>query len=108
MNISIKATHLDLTDSLRSYAEDKIGNLEKYLPAASAKIELERAPHHHSGLVFRAEVNIIAGGKILRAEALSEDIYAAVDLVVPKLKEQITKFKGKRETLRRRAARKRG
>ena len=105
MNISIKATHLDLTNSLKAYVEEKIGHLDKYISATEAKVELQREPHHHSGLVFRAEVNVVAGGKVLRAEVSSEDIYSAVDLVVPKLKEQIAKFKDKKTTLRRKGAR---
>jgi putative sigma-54 modulation protein len=105
MNISIKGTHLDLTLSIKEYVEDKIGGLSKYIDAIDARVELERDQHHHSGLVFRAEVTMAVGGKVMRAEALGEDIYSAVDLVIPKLKEQISKFKDKKTTLRRRGAR---
>jgi putative sigma-54 modulation protein len=105
MIISIKGTHLDLTPSIKEYVEEKIGGLEKFIAALEAKVELERDQHHHSGLVFRAEVTMIVGGKIMRAEALSEDIYASVDLVIPKLKEQIAKFKDKKTALIRRGAR---
>lgn len=106
MKISIKGTNLDLTPSLKEYAEEKIGNLEKYLSGViEAKLELERDRHHQTGDVMRAEVMLIVGGKIMRADASSEDIYAAIDLVIPKLKEQISKFKDKRETLRKRGAR---
>ena len=105
MNISIKATHLDLTPSIKEYVEEKIGNLGKFITATEAKVELERDQHHQSGLVFRAEVMLVVGGVLMRAEAGAEDIYAAVDIVIPKLKEQIGKFKDKKQTLRRRGAR---
>ena len=106
MNISIKATHLDLTPSIKQYVEEKVGALEKFLAGAlEAKVELERDRHHQTGLVFRAEVMIIAGGKVMRAEERGEDAYAAVDLIIPKLKEQIAKFKSKKETMARRGAR---
>ena len=105
MNISIKATHLDLTPSVKDYATEKIGALQKFIEAQEARVELERDQHHKSGLVFRAEVNMIMGKKLLRADALSEDIYSAIDLVIPKLKEQIGKFKDKKQTLTRRGAR---
>ncbi|OGE81169.1 MAG: ribosomal subunit interface protein [Candidatus Doudnabacteria bacterium RIFCSPLOWO2_02_FULL_48_8] len=106
MNISIKATHLDLTPSIKQYVEEKIGGLGKIIfGPIEAKVELERDRHHQSGLVFRAEVTMFAGGKVLRADALGEDMYAAIDLVMPKLREQITKFKNKRDTLQRRGAR---
>ncbi len=106
MNISIKGTHLDLTPSIKQYVDEKIGNLDKFIVAMEAKVELERDQHHQSGLVFRAEVTMIVGGKIMRAESKGEDIYAAVDMVIPKLKEQISKFKDKKQTMRRSGARK--
>lgn len=106
MNISIKGTHIELTPSIREYVEEKFGNLEKYIDAMEGKVELERDQRHQSGPVYRAELTMIVGGKIMRAEARGEDIYAAVDLVVPKIKEQISKFKDKKTTLRRSGARK--
>lgn len=106
MNISIKGTHHELTESMKDYATDKIGNLGKYLNGViETKVELERARKHKTGEVFRAEVMLIVGGKVMRAEEKSEDIYAAIDLVIPKLKEQISKFKDKRTTLQKRGAR---
>lgn len=105
MNIIIKATNLDLTPSLKEYVEEKIGNLGKFIEPQEAKVELSRDKHHQTGNVFRAEVMLILGGKVMRAEASSEDIYASVDLIVPKLKEQIAKFKDKRSTMQKRGAR---
>jgi ribosomal subunit interface protein len=58
MNIAIKATHLDLTPAIKEYAEEKVGNLEKFIQPIEAKIELERDRKHHSGEVFRAEVTL--------------------------------------------------
>ena len=105
MNISIKGTNLELTAPIKQYVNDKIGGLKKFLDPLEAKVELERDRHHHSGRVFRAEVTMIAGGKILRAEETAEDMYAAIDLVVPKLREQIAKFKDKKQAQSRRQAR---
>jgi putative sigma-54 modulation protein len=105
MNIAIKATNLDLTDSIKAYVDEKIGNLTKYIQATEAKVELGRDRHHKTGDVFRAEVMLQVGGKLMRADHTSEDIYASIDMVIPKLKEQISKFKDKRTTLERRGAR---
>jgi putative sigma-54 modulation protein len=106
MNINIKATHLELTPAIKEYIEEKIGNLEKYITATDARVEIDRDQHHHTGLVFRAEVNMFMGGKLIRAEARAEDIYAALDLTIPKLKEQITKFKNKKSSVNRSLERK--
>ena len=105
MNIQIKGTNFDLTPSIKAYVDEKIGNLVKYIDVTAAEVELEKDKHHRTGNVFRAEVMLIVGGKVMRADAESEDIYASIDLVVPKLKEQISKFKDKKTTLERRGAR---
>jgi putative sigma-54 modulation protein len=105
MNIQIKGTNMAVSPSVKQYLEDKVGNLAKFIVAGEAKIEVGRDKHHRSGDVYRAEVMLIAGGKVMRAVAESEDIYASIDLVIPKLKEQISKFKDKKTTLQRRGAR---
>jgi putative sigma-54 modulation protein len=105
MNIAIKATNLELTPAIKEYAEEKVGNLGKFIDPIEAKIELERDRKHHSGEVFRAEITLVMGGKLLRADATAEDMYAAIDLTIPKIKEQISKFKDKRTTLQKRGAR---
>ncbi len=105
MNISMKGTNLTLTPSVKQYVNEKVGNLAKFIVATEAKVELERDRHHQSGQVFRAEIMLVVGGKMMRAEAGGEDIYAAIDLTIPKLKEQIGKFKDKKKTLIRRGAR---
>jgi putative sigma-54 modulation protein len=106
MNISIKTTKLDLTPAIKKYVEEKVGRLEKYIKTEEAKVELGRDQHHNTGDVFRAEIMLFMGGKVMRAEVESGDIYSAVDLVIPKLKEQISKFKDKKETLWKSGARK--
>jgi len=105
MNISIKATHLDLTPSIKEYVEEKVGHLAKFIVAQEATVELDRDQHHRTGQVMRAEIMLVVGGKIMRADATAEDIYSAIDLAIPKLKEQISKFKDKRTTIARNRAR---
>ncbi|MBX4205231.1 MAG: ribosome-associated translation inhibitor RaiA [Candidatus Doudnabacteria bacterium] len=105
MNIQIKATNLKLTPSIRDYVEEKVNNLGKFIKATEAEVELAKDKHHRTGDVYRAEVMLMVGGKLMRADVEATDVYAAIDLVIPKLKEQISKFKDKRTTLERRGAR---
>lgn len=105
MNIAIKATNLQLTQEMKDYAEEKIQGLSKFIDALEAKVELERDRKHNSGMVFRAEVNLIIGKKHMFADATGVDIFAAIDLVIPKIKEQISKFKDKKSTLAKRGGR---
>lgn len=95
MKIIIKGTNLELTEALKSYVEEKIGHLEHYIDEIlEARVELERSTHHQSGF-FRCEVNLdVPPKQLFRAESTGPDLYAAIDEVIPKLREQIEKFKG--------------
>ena len=97
MKILIKGTNLELTRALRSYVEEKIGKLTHYWDQIlEARVELEQSRHHQSGF-FRCEVNLDVPQKhLIRAESTDPDLYAAIDNVVPKLREQMEKFKGQR------------
>ncbi len=105
MNISIKGSHVDLTASFKEYVEEKIGSLSKFTDATEAKVEIDRDQHHHSGLVFHAEVNLIQRGKVIHADVRGSDGYEVIDLLLPKIKEQVLKLKDKKQTLRRQGAR---
>ena len=96
MKIVIKGTNLELTEALKDYAEEKIGHLEKYWDEIlEARVELQTSAHHLKGF-FRCEVNLDVPQKhVLRAEATESDLYAAIDKVVPKLREEIEKIKGR-------------
>lgn len=95
MKIIIKGTNLELTVALKNYVQEKVGHLEHYWGEIyEARVELGRSTHHQSGF-FRCEVNLDVPQKlVLRAESTEPDLYAAIDMVIPKLKEQIEKFKG--------------
>lgn len=96
MKIQIKGTNLALTDALEAYVEEKIGHLERYSEEIrEARVELETSTHHQTGF-FRCEVNLdMPEMAVLRAESTEPDLYAAIDAVVPKLREQIEKHKGR-------------
>lgn len=96
MKVIIKGTNLEVTEALKSYAEEKIGHLEHYSDEIlEARVELETSTHHQSGF-FRCEVNLdMPEMQVLRAESTEPDLYAAIDAVIPKLREQIEKHKAK-------------
>lgn len=99
MKILIKGTNLELTEALKSYTEEKIGNLGRYMDEIfEARVDLGRSTHHQSGF-FRCEVNLdIPHMQVMRAESTGPDLYASIDAVVPKLREQIEKYKGQRRS----------
>lgn len=96
MKIVIKGTNLELTEALKAYVEEKVGHLEHYWDdVLEARVEVETSTHHQKGF-FRCEVNLDVPQKyVLRAESTGPDLYAAIDAVIPKLREEIEKIKGK-------------
>ncbi|OGL87373.1 ribosomal subunit interface protein [Candidatus Uhrbacteria bacterium RIFCSPLOWO2_02_FULL_48_12] len=107
MVVDIKGTNLELTPALKKYATEKIASLVKFYPGLiQARIELERTTkHHHKGEVWRAESNISGPQHLFRAEAMANDIYAAIDAMKDELKRELQALKEKRARFVRRARR---
>jgi putative sigma-54 modulation protein len=98
MKIDIKGTNMELTEAIKDYVNEKIGGLEKFFDnIIEAKVEVGKTSNHHQkGDVFRAEVNLDVPEKyVLRAEAVREDLYMAINEVKDDLQRQIKKYKEK-------------
>lgn len=99
MQIIIKGTNLELTDGIRTHINEKIGGVKKFFPAdekggvsapAIARVEVGLiSAHHKSGNIFRAEVNLSLPGNFIRAEAESDDLYRAIDIVRTKIERDL-------------------
>lgn len=91
------ATHLEMTDAIRQYIEDKIAMLEKLCDGYSpcdVRVEVGKTgEHHNKGKIWRAECTLTIPGATLRAEAVEEDLYAAIDRVKDVLKQQLVDHK---------------
>ncbi|MFA6553676.1 MAG: ribosome-associated translation inhibitor RaiA [Patescibacteria group bacterium] len=106
MKLIISAKDFRVNQWLKDYSAKKMDKLEKLLPAdAEAKIELDHDHNQHTGLVYRAEASVLLGGKTIKAGEKGTTMEAAIDLTVPKLIQQVKKFKDKRQTLQRRSTR---
>ena len=104
MNITIKATNTTLTDAIKVTIHEKLQALEDFLkPEDKIHVEVGEQTHHKNGMFSRVEVHILPHGYY--AEANGNDFYEAIDLVMPKIKQQLTKTKDKRLSLRRRIGR---
>ncbi len=93
MKFNIRGKKLEVTPSLKSYIEDKIGRLDKYFEnpdniEANVLIKV-------SGIDQVVEVTINTHGLILRGEESNKDLYASIDFVTDKIERQIRKNKTK-------------
>ena len=91
MIYNVRGQRFQVTDALRDYAEKKLSRLEKYFdPSVTSEVNVTLSVT--KGL-HTVEVTIPLSGLFLRAEEVSEDMYASIDLVVDKLERQIRKHK---------------
>jgi ribosomal subunit interface protein len=110
MNIIIKATNFSLTQSISDRIENSLGSLKKIVSGfgdeIETRVEVGRSSFHHKkGEVFFAEVNLRLGKRQIRSRSESTDVYSAIDMVKDELRNEILRFKDKRETMFRRGAR---
>lgn len=97
---NLKTTNAEVPQSLVAYLEEKLASLETFFdasdPTLRCSIELGKTTeHHHSGRVYRAEVNLHTAGKQFRATATEESFEAALDSVKEELKKELRRAKGR-------------
>lgn len=96
MHINIRGKNIQLTDSLRSYTESKVGKLQKFyedLSAADVSLIVEK--NRNVEETHKVEITLHANGTIIRGEESTISMYSSIDVAVDKLERQIKKFKQK-------------
>ncbi|NQU99978.1 MAG: ribosome-associated translation inhibitor RaiA [Parcubacteria group bacterium] len=96
MKISFYTKSADLNDKIKDYAREKIGKIETYLDdVREVKIELQEDKSMNSGPKFWCEVMVDLPKGRLMAHKKGESLEQAIDMIMPRLKKQIEKYKGK-------------
>jgi putative sigma-54 modulation protein len=91
MQINVSGHHVEVTDSLQQYVETKLEKLERHYDRITNVHVILRVEKQGQ----KAEATVrIQGGDVF-AEAESEDLYAAIDMLVDKLDRQLIKQKEK-------------
>lgn len=91
MRIDISGHQIDVTQALRDYVENKLSKLERHadnLLDVHVILSVDK-------LEQKAEATLNAAGRTLHAEAVSADMYAAIDALTDKLDRQVVKQKEK-------------
>ena len=92
MQIDITGHHVEVTEALRDYVGSKFDKLERHFDNvvdAHVVLTVEK-------LTQKAEATLNLSGAKLYADALDEDMYAAIDGLIDKLDRQVVKHKEKR------------
>lgn len=85
MQVAFTFRHMESSDALKEYAEEKIGKLQKLLRAPiEAEVVASMEKHFHC-----VDVQVSAGGKRYHGREESEDMYASIDMVLDKIGRQI-------------------
>jgi ribosome hibernation promoting factor len=107
MRLRIKGRHVELSESVRNYAEAKLHKLDKQL-AEPTQVELELWEEHNPSIAAHhvAEATIWTKGPTLRAREASTSFEASIDELVQKLERQVKRYRDKRR--RRDVARRNG
>ena len=97
MSITVAGRKMPVTDALRQYAEEKIGNSMKVMDidplVAEVVLYVEKNPANPRPAC--CEVTLRTKGHIIRVEECEEDMYAAIDVAAAKVDRQLRKYKTK-------------
>jgi putative sigma-54 modulation protein len=97
MQLQVKGKNLEMSDTIRNYAEEKFRKLERHL-ADPTKVEVELSLEKNPSIADNhvAEATIWTKGPTLRARESSSDWRASIDELVGKLERQAKRYREKR------------
>ena len=105
MRLQVKGKNLEVSDSIRSYAEQKLQKLQKQLGDA-VQVELELTVERNLSIRDSqvAEATVFTKGHSLRAREASRDMRASIDGLTDKLLREVKTYREKRRREPRRRA----
>ena len=97
MRLQVKGKNVEVSDSIRSYAEQKLGKLDKQLGdlvQVELELTIEKNPSIRENQV--AEATVFTKGHPLRARAATSDMRASIDGLTDKLVREVRAYHEKR------------
>jgi ribosome hibernation promoting factor len=97
MRLHVKGKNVEVSDSIRQYAEDKMSKLNRQLhelTEVELELSVERNPSISANQV--AEVTVWTKGPTLRVTEASSDMKSSIDQLMEKLLRQVEHYRGKR------------
>ena len=102
MQLQIKGRNLDVSDSIRTYAERKLAKLNKMVHD-DAWVEVELAVEKNPSVADNqvAEATVGLKGQTLHVREASRDMKASIDALTEKLLRQVREARDKKDAKRR-------
>ncbi|CAN5217551.1 ribosome-associated translation inhibitor RaiA [soil metagenome] len=97
MRLHVKGKNVEVSDSIRQYAEDKMSKLNRQLHELT-EVELELSVEKNPSISANqvAEVTVWTKGPTLRVTEASSDMKSSIDQLTEKLLRQVEQYRGKR------------
>jgi putative sigma-54 modulation protein len=97
MRLQVKGKNVEVSPSIREYAERKLAKLDKQL-ADQTQVEVELSEQKNPSIPAShvAEAIVFAKGTTLRAREASPDMKVSIDQLVAKLERQVKKYRERR------------
>ena len=93
MEIIVTGKHLEVTDAIRDYAEQKVGKLPRYfdrIQSIETLVQKAQRQQYEVQVIVHAEHH-----DPFVAHDRHDDLYACIDVVCDKMERQLTDFKKK-------------
>jgi len=93
MQLSVTFRHMDATDALKAYAQEKVERIRKYFPdpiKAHVVLACDRGYNHVADVMIT-----LHNGIVIKGEETTEDMYSSIDLVMAKIERQCRRYKEK-------------
>lgn len=90
-NIQITGRNVEVTDSIRDYATEKVSKIERFMNRiidVNVIMDIQRLDH-------RVEIIVKTGNTKITSSASTTDMYASIDQAVAKLEAQLLRYKSK-------------
>ncbi len=97
MRLQVKGKNVEVSDSIREYAEEKLAKVGRQLhelTQVELELRVERNPSISQNQV--AEATVWTKGPTLRAREASTDMKASIDQLTDKLLRQVEHYRAKR------------
>ena len=89
MQTTVTFRHMEPTEGLRKYAQEKIAKVYKYIDRPiEASVVLSVEKHRHI-----AEVSLVTSRVVINGKEETESMYSSIDLVTDKIERQLRRYK---------------